>query len=63
MMRKAKPAGSSIDVSVGKTRVEGWTRSKGFETDLRKLRKYGILSAKTEPNIFGDNAVPRSKGG
>jgi hypothetical protein len=31
--------------------------------DLRKLRKYGILSAKTEPNIFGDNAVPRSKGG
>jgi hypothetical protein len=63
MMGKVMPASSAADVTAGKMRVEGWTRSKYNDTDLRKLRMAGLLSLETKTKAAGDETVLQPKKG
>ncbi|KAM0904346.1 hypothetical protein ACQ4PT_018060 [Festuca glaucescens] len=62
-MGKKKASRTAGDVTSGKARATGWCRSKCTDSDLRKLCKFGLLSATTEAKLAGDEAVPRPDNG
>jgi hypothetical protein len=57
---KGNPTRSTADVTARKKKVEGWTRSKFTDADLRKV---GLLSPKTEAKLTDDTTIPQPEEG
>jgi hypothetical protein len=47
--------------AVKKVKAEGWARSSFTNTDLKKLKKVGLLPKAVEVVILGDKIIPCTK--
>ncbi|KAM0839717.1 hypothetical protein ACQ4PT_060139 [Festuca glaucescens] len=63
MGKKKIASRTAGDVTFGKARATGWCRLKYTDSDLHKLRKFGLLPATMEAKLAGDEAVPRPDDG
>jgi hypothetical protein len=54
MGKKAKAMRTAGEAAGKKAQVSAWGRSKCTKSDLNKLHKYGLLSAKMEAKLTGD---------